>query len=501
MKIRDMRLLNPGLRNPVVASRWAGVMIVLLAVTVVAETGVILPARAAEETSREGMGFALPPDQSVFRAEAGAAAAVSQVLPWKPELDRAVLADGYDYVVDGTVYRWNEQPGAAVWYNDSGVLNIDVTVPSGVAGTLRLFMWDYTKENRSQVIEVERRAVEELASFKEGRWLEVPVTSLDTQDGVISVSIRRISGPNPILQAMEFVPAPLDVAAGLKGPVGQVLEWNAQYDLVYRQAEGFGYSVEGTIYRWDETTAVWYRDKDPLLLHVRVPAGATGVLALYLAAGGRAEKIALDGNLVGTFSDFGGGMWVPLPVSAAESADGSLEVTVELVAGANAVVNRLQFVPGKTPLPQGPVKVEIKPGAKAPVGTAELQWQAALDAADLPLGYGYQVVLGNVSRLSEEKSAWVEPDTIQFILRVKPGDEGMLRLYMEDLDAAGRVQSISVQGRKLATIENFASGLWLGIPVDREMSATGIIGVAIQCEDGPGAILSGVEFAVAETRG
>lgn len=451
-------------------------------------------AQSDEALELQAIAFQLTPEKSVLRAEAGYQAGPGQVLSWHPDLDEAFVARGYDYIVDGTIYRWTGEPGAVVWYNDSGRLSIDVIVPDGTAGTLRLFMWDWTHEGRHQVVEIEGQPIQEVDEFSDGLWLDVPITSQDTQDGLVSVVIRRIAGPNPVLQALEFVPAPMDVEAGLNAPIGQVLEWSPEYDLVHRLDEGYGYTVGGTIYRWDEATSVWYDDSGLLEMKVNVPQGVTGILALLLEAPGRDQSISVDGAVVGRFSQFDAGEWVLVPVTKAMTEDGLLLVEVELHSGANPVVNRMQFIPGLPPASDAPTDLFIWAGANAEPTAEPIPWSPELDDAELPIGYTYQVLLGDVWKAEDGRSAWVEPDTIQVLLQMSPGQSGSLWLVMEDFDGAGRVQTVQVQGRRLATVESFEDGLWLAVPIKEEHTAAGVIGIVIRAVDGPDATLSQIWF-------
>ncbi|MBO0864380.1 MAG: hypothetical protein J2P16_04825 [Mycobacterium sp.] len=87
----------------------------------------------------------------------------------------------------------------------------------------------------------------------------------------------------------------------------------------------------------------------PLLFHVSVPAGVSGTLRLFIVdgdnfQGGRVETIKVEGREVGTFSNFQQGEWVQAPVTAADTADGRINVEVDNArAGSNVVVSEVNF--------------------------------------------------------------------------------------------------------------------------------------------------------------
>jgi hypothetical protein len=86
-----------------------------------------------------------------------------------------------------------------------------------------------------------------------------------------------------------------------------------------------------------------------LLFHVTVPAGVSGTLRLYLVdgdsyQGGRVETVYVDGQNLGTFSNFQQGKWVTANVTSAETASGRINVEVDNARqGSNVVVSEVDF--------------------------------------------------------------------------------------------------------------------------------------------------------------
>jgi len=103
-----------------------------------------------------------------------------------------------------------------------------------------------------------------------------------------------------------------------------------------------------------EVSHCWMSEKEPLELDLYCPKGAAGTLKLYLLdgdslAGGRKESVSVAGKVIGTYENFQQGMWVEVPVSAADTAEGKLPVVLSsLKEGANAVVSKVVFAKGAT---------------------------------------------------------------------------------------------------------------------------------------------------------
>jgi hypothetical protein len=88
-------------------------------------------------------------------------------------------------------------------------------------------------------------------------------------------------------------------------------------------------------------------------LQVRLicPNQTRGTLKLFLLDGdkaGRKETITVAGRLVGEYADFEDGKWVEAPVSAADTVDGELLITVRPTAGPDAALSAITFVDAKS---------------------------------------------------------------------------------------------------------------------------------------------------------
>jgi len=79
------------------------------------------------------------------------------------------------------------------------------------------------------------------------------------------------------------------------------------------------------------------------------PEGAKGNLRFFIIdpdnfAGGRIQRISVEGREVGVFRDFQKGKWVEVEIGEKDTMDGVISVVMEnLKQGGNAVVSFVQF--------------------------------------------------------------------------------------------------------------------------------------------------------------
>lgn len=90
------------------------------------------------------------------------------------------------------------------------VTSVEVAVPPGSAGTVRVFVVDpdHFEGGRQQTVEVAGRTVARVENFDEGRWVEAQVTAADTVTGRVTVRARNMrQGSNAVLSVIEWVEA------------------------------------------------------------------------------------------------------------------------------------------------------------------------------------------------------------------------------------------------------------------------------------------------------
>jgi beta-galactosidase len=122
---------------------------------------------------------------------------------WAPENDEVVQrAPGYSWRVAGGT--WKDAIGAA-WHGNP--LEVTLGIPAGAEGVLYLHLHDWNALARRGTIEFEGRRTRLGAHDGAGAWLAYPVTSIDSEDGTITILASPTAGPNLMITEIAFVPA------------------------------------------------------------------------------------------------------------------------------------------------------------------------------------------------------------------------------------------------------------------------------------------------------
>ena len=93
-----------------------------------------------------------------------------------------------------------------------------------------------------------------------------------------------------------------------------------------------------------------WADNDSLEFEILCPKGASGTLRLFIIdpdsfGGGRKQSVAVAGRPLGEYEKFQAGLWLEIPVSASDTANGRLPVVIKnLKPGSNAVTSLVRFV-------------------------------------------------------------------------------------------------------------------------------------------------------------
>ncbi|MBI4579967.1 MAG: hypothetical protein HY718_09715, partial [Planctomycetes bacterium] len=89
---------------------------------------------------------------------------------------------------------------------DDKELQIDLVVPNGAVGRLRLYIIDpdVFKGGRRQRIVVGSRDLGQFADFHQGRWIETDVTADMTADGRLPIRATNLNG-NAVISIIEWV--------------------------------------------------------------------------------------------------------------------------------------------------------------------------------------------------------------------------------------------------------------------------------------------------------
>ncbi len=140
--------------------------------------------------------------------------------------------------------------------------------------------------------------------------------------------------------------AALDIKAAAHVPPNRSQNWQPSHDRVNRLKTGFGYQVSGGTWL-DETGSAWHNAT--LNLTVTCPKGFSGTLYAHFHDWnrlGRAADITLNDRHLGRLEDHTGpGVWLALPVKAAETANGSIRLSARANSGPNVMITRIILVP------------------------------------------------------------------------------------------------------------------------------------------------------------
>jgi hypothetical protein len=178
----------------------------------------------------------------------------------------------------------------------------------------------------------------------------VPASSEQTELGpgtLASVSVVSSSGAAALSTSASLAMTPPDYGGHLLCLLGYTPQETWQADQGYGCTLDDGYEYNG----WPPTAPATYcwASYQALQFHVTVPAGVSGTLGLFLVdgdgyQGGRDETVYVDGQNVGTFSNFQQGKWVEVNVTAAQTASGRINVEVDNARqGSNVAVSEVAF--------------------------------------------------------------------------------------------------------------------------------------------------------------
>jgi hypothetical protein len=92
--------------------------------------------------------------------------------------------------------------------SDDVDLQVELTVPTGSAGTLRLYVIDPDNfgDGRVEQVIVDEQPLGEVKGFQQGRWLELKVGKDMSSDGLVSIHVRNQNPKgNAVLSIIEWL--------------------------------------------------------------------------------------------------------------------------------------------------------------------------------------------------------------------------------------------------------------------------------------------------------
>lgn len=122
-------------------------------------------------------------------------------VPWKPELDKILLAEKTNYRIksDGV---WKDSYGTA-WHGKE--MEITINCEDGILGSLYIHFHDWNNNNRSGEIEFEGRKVKLDKHDDDGKWVKFHVMREDSNDGKLVVKTKALTGPNLMITKLVLI--------------------------------------------------------------------------------------------------------------------------------------------------------------------------------------------------------------------------------------------------------------------------------------------------------
>jgi hypothetical protein len=249
-------------------------------------------------------------------------------------------------------------------YYDPNQVQLKLTFTKAYSGNLHLYAVDWDKLTRREIITVNGQSVDLSSDFSEGAWVAFPISV--AAGGTVTITVDRTFGPNAVLSGIFLGDAGAPAAAptpsapqgnwvGTYGATGSdLLAFNGSTDLA--SLPNASLTVEqGTRYQWAPTTTDVRALENPgktarvasglyefnqIKLQLNFTAAYSGNIELYAVdwdSTARRETITVNGQTAVLSSAFNEGAWVTVPVNVA--AGGTVTITVDRLAGANAVLS------------------------------------------------------------------------------------------------------------------------------------------------------------------
>jgi hypothetical protein len=449
----------------------------------------------------------------------------------------ATLVKGSRYVWASTTTdsRALEGPSGSIRhaaaYYDPTEIQVEMSFSGAYEGNLRLYALDWDKQGRRETITVDGQRSVLSGDFSQGAWMSFPIDV--AAGGTVTITVDRTAGPNAVLSGIFLgdagpVPSvpvstsPQGSWTGQVGSAGYLLpDWNGIQDI--SDLPGVTASlVQGSRYLWAKATtdlrglqgpdgltrdaAAYY---DPTEVRVQLTFGEaySGDLHLYAVdwdSGGRRETATVDGHTA-AFAEFKEGAWASFPISVA--AGGVVTITVDRIAGANAVLSGVFLGAAGSPptivsstSPQGRWV-----GTYGSAGYVLSGWNGSTDLASLPTasltierGSRYQWApatadvraLESPSKNARAATAYYDPSQIVTKLSFKAAYTGDLELYAVDWDSTIRRELVSVDSQTALLSTSFNQGAWLSFPISVPAGST--VTITVDRTAGANAVLSGM---------
>jgi WD40 repeat protein len=295
---------------------------------------------------------------------------------WDGSSDASYLPSASLSLMHGSRYEWaqgttdaralSDPSGvtrAAGAYYDPNQIQLKLSFPAAYSGNLHLYALDWDSTARRETITVGGSSAA-LGEFKAGAWVSFPVSV--AAGGTVTITVDHTSGANAVLSgiflgdggappAMATSSAPQGSWVGTYGSGGyDLLGFGGSSDLTSFSSASVSVD-QASRYTWASSTAdaralqspdkssrlaATLYDANQIRLHLSFTAPYSGNLELYALdwdSTARREMVSVNGQTAVLSGEFKAGAWLSFPISVV--AGGTVAVTVDRLAGANAVLS------------------------------------------------------------------------------------------------------------------------------------------------------------------
>ena len=421
-------------------------------------------------------------------------------------------------------------------FTDPTKVSLKLNFANAYSGNISIYALDWASQGLAQTITVDdgsgARSVALNSNFSQGDWVTLPV--IVAAGGSVTITATPTAGPDAVISGVMLggSGAP-PVTAGQQlsqggwvngvGSAGYDLAaWNGSSDLTATPNVTVNV-VHGSRYRWAANTtdgralsdpgqttrnAATYYDSNQLQLQLTFAQAYSGTLHLYSVdwdSSDRRQLITVNGQTASLGTAFNNGAWVQFPVNV--PANGTVTITVDRTAGANAVLSGIFL--GDTGAPPAASFTSAPQGNWAGTygasGYALGAWNQGSDVVSMPsatvsLVQGSRYVwaasttdaraLTDASGTNRVAATYYDPSQLQLQLSFSAAYTGNLELYAVDWDSTARRESITVGGQTASLSSDFSQGAWVTFPIS--VAAGGTVTITVNPTAGANAVLSGI---------
>jgi hypothetical protein len=252
---------------------------------------------------------------------------------------------------------------AATFY-DPSELTLQLKFNEAYTGQLHLYAVDWDGEARRETITVGGQEALLNENFHEGAWVTFPIKV--SAEGTVTITAHCTGGSNAVISGVFLGGSGAPPSAPVERPPEgtwlshyghegyDLAAWNGSSDLANTPNASLTLN-HGSRYVWASRTtekralegpegflreAAAYYDSSEVILQLKFKEAYTGQLHLYAVdwdSEARRETISVGNQTALLSSNFHEGAWVTFPIKV--SAEGTVTITVQHTAGANAVLS------------------------------------------------------------------------------------------------------------------------------------------------------------------